>query len=99
MSSDSMLVFEEASATEMAQAFRQRVPVVKEFIPNVSADIKAAVGDWTGESRKACDAALKRLEERGEELADLLTAAAEAMDKILAEGQHAESKAFACIDS
>ena len=99
MSSDSMLVFEEASATEMAQAFRQRVPVVKEFIPNVSADIKAAVGDWTGESRKACDAALKRLEERGEELADLLTAAAEAMDKILEEGQHAESKAFACIDS
>ena len=99
MSSDSMLVFEEASATEMAQAFRQRVPVVKEFIPNVSADIKAAVGDWTGESRKACDAALKRLEERGEELADLLTAAAEAMEKILAEGQHAESKAFACIDS
>ena len=99
MSSDSMLVFEEASATEMAQDFRQRVPVVKEFIPNVSADIKAAVGDWTGESRKACDAALKRLEERGEELADLLTAAAEAMDKILEEGQHAESKAFACIDS
>ncbi|GAA9113949.1 hypothetical protein BTM330_15560 [Helicobacter pylori] len=99
MSSDSMLVFEEASATEMAQAFRQRVPVVKEFIPDVSADIKAAVGDWTGESRKACDAALKRLEERGEELADLLTAAADAMDKILAEGQHAESKAFACIDS
>ena len=99
MSSDSMLVFEEASATEMAQAFRQRVPVVKEFIPDVAADIKAAVGDWTGESRKACDAALKRLEERGEELADLLTAAAEAMDKILAEGQHAESKAFACIDS
>ena len=44
-------------------------------------------------------AALKRLEERGEELAELLTAAAEAMDKILAEGQHAESKAFACIDS
>ena len=99
MSSDSMLVFEEASATEMAQAFRQRVPVVKEFIPNVSADIKAAVGDWTGESRQACDAALKRMEERGEELAELLTAAAEAMDKILAEGQHAESKAFACIDS
>ena len=48
---------------------------------------------------RACDAALKRMEERGEELADLLTAAAEAMDKILAEGQHAESKAFACIDS
>ena len=99
MSSDSMLVFEEASATEMAQAFRQRVPVVKEFIPDVAADIKAAVGDWTGESRKACDAALKRMEERGEELADLLTAAAKAMDQILAEGQHAESKAFACIDS
>ncbi len=99
MSSDSMLVFKEASATEMAQAFRQRVPVVKEFIPDVAADIKAAVGDWTGESRQACDAALKRMEERGEELADLLTAAAEAMDKILAEGQHAESKAFACIDS
>ena len=92
MSSDSMLVFEEASATEMAQAFRQRVPVVKEFIPDVAADIKAAVGDWTGESRQACDAALKRLEERGEELAD-------AMEEILAEGQHAESKAFACIDS
>lgn len=99
MSSDSMLVFEEASATEMAQAFRQRVTVVKEFIPDVSADIKAAVGDWTGESRQACDAALKRMEERGEELADWLTAAAEAMEKILAEGQHAESKAFACIDS
>ena len=99
MSSDSMLVFKEASATEMAQAFRQRVPVVKEFIPDVAADIKAAVGDWTGESRQACDAALKRMEERGEELADLLTAAAEAMDQILAEGQHAESKAFACIDS
>lgn len=99
MSSDSMLVFKEASATEMAQAFRQRVPVVKEFIPDVAADIKAAVGDWTGESRQACDAALKRMEERGEELADLLTAAADAMDKILAEGQHAESKAFACIDS
>ena len=99
MSSDSMLVFKEASATEMAQAFRQRVPVVKEFIPDVAADIKAAVGDWTGESRQACDAALKRMEERGEELADLLTAAAEAMDKILAEGQRAESKAFACIDS
>ena len=99
MSSDSMLVFKEASATEMAQAFRQRVPVVKEFIPDVAADIKAAVGDWTGESRQACDAALKRMEERGEELADLLTAAAKAMEKILAEGQHAESKAFACIDS
>ncbi len=99
MSSDSMLVFEEASATEMAQAFRQRVPVVKEFIPDVAADIKAAVGDWTGESRQACDAALKRLEERGEELAELLTAAADAMEEILAEGQHAESKAFACIDS
>ena len=99
MSSDSMLVFKEASATEMAQAFRQRVPMVKEFIPDVAADIKAAVGDWTGESRQACDAALKRMEERGEELADLLTAAADAMDKILAEGQHAESKAFACIDS
>lgn len=99
MSSDSMLVFYEASATQMAQAFRQRVPVVKEFIPDVSAEITAAVGDWTGESRQACDAALKRLEERGEELADLLTAAADAMDKILAEGQHAESKAFACIDS
>ena len=99
MSSDSMLVFKEASATEMAQAFRQRVPVVKEFIPDVAADIKAAVGDWTGESRQACDAALKRLEERGEELAELLTAAADAMEEILAEGQHAESKAFACIDS
>ena len=99
MSSDSMLVFKEASATEMAQAFRQRVPVVKEFIPDVAADIKAAVGDWTGESRQACDAALKRMEERGEELADLLTAAADAMEKILAEGQHAESKAVACIDS
>lgn len=99
MSSDSMLVFEEASATEMAQAFRQRVPVVKEFIPDVAAEIKAAVGDWTGESRQACDAALKRLEERGEELAELLTAAADAMEEILAEGQHAESKAFACIDS
>ena len=99
MSSDSMLVFEEARATEMAQAFRQRVPVVKEFIPDVAADIKAAVGDWTGESRQACDAAVKRLEERGEELAELLTAAADAMEEILAEGQHAESKAFACIDS
>ena len=99
MSSDSMLVFEEASATEMAQAFRQRVAVVTEFIPDVAADIKAAVGDWTGESRQACDAALKRLEERGEELAELLTAAADAMEEILAEGQHAESKAFACIDS
>ena len=99
MSSDSMLVFKEASATEMAQAFRQRVPVVKEFIPDVAAEIKAAVGDWTGESRQACDAALKRLEERGEELAELLTAAADAMEEILAEGQHAESKAFACIDS
>ena len=99
MSSDSMLVFKEASATEMAQAFRQRVPVVKEFIPDVAADIKTAVGDWTGESRQACDAALKRMEERGKELADLLTAAADAMEKILAEGQHAESKAFACIDS
>ena len=43
MSSDSMLVFKEASATEMAQAFRQRVPVVKEFIPDVAADIKATV--------------------------------------------------------
>ena len=99
MSSDSMLVFKEASATEMAQAFRQRGPVVKEFIPDVAADSKAAVGDWTGESRQACDAALKRMEERGKELADLLTAAADAMEKILAEGQHAESKAFACIDS
>ena len=80
-----MLVFEEACATEMAQAFRQRVLVVKDFIPDVSADIRAAVGDWTGESRQACDGALKRLEKRGEELADVLTAAAEAMEKILAE--------------
>ena len=39
-----MLVFEEACATEMAQAFRQRVLVVKDFIPDVSADIRAAVG-------------------------------------------------------
>lgn len=68
-----MLVFEKACATEMAQAFRQRVLVVKDFIPDVSADIRAAVGDWTGESRQACDGALKRLEKRGEELADVLT--------------------------
>ncbi len=49
------LVFKEASATEMAQAFRKRVPVVKEFIPDVAADIKATVGDWTGESRLVSD--------------------------------------------
>ena len=48
MSSDSMLVFKEASATEMAQAFRKRVPVVKEFIPDVAADIKATVGRLDG---------------------------------------------------
>ena len=99
MSSDSMLVFEEASATQMAQVFRQRVSTVKDFIPDVADGVTSAVGDWTGESRRACDAALKRMEERGEELADVLTAAADAMEKILAEGQHAESKAFACIDS
>ncbi|EPD74249.1 hypothetical protein HMPREF1478_00201 [Actinomyces sp. HPA0247] len=99
MSSDSMLVFEEASANQMAQVFRQRVSTVKDFIPDVADGVHSAVGDWTGESRKACDEALKRMEKRGEELADLLTAAADAMEKILAEGQHAESKAFACIDS
>ena len=99
MSSDSMLVFQEANATQMAEVFRKRVAVVKNFIPDVSDGIKRSVGDWTGESRQACDAALKRLEERGEELAELLTAAADAMEEILAEGQHAESKAFACIDS
>ena len=98
MSSDSMLVFEEASANQMAQVFRQRVSTVKDFIPDVADGVHSAVGDWTGESRKACDEALKRMEKRGEELADLL-AAADAMEKILAEGQHAESKAFACIDS
>ena len=92
MSSDSMLVFEEASANQMAQVFRQRVSTVKDFIPDVADGVHSAVGDWTGESRKACDEALKRMEKRGEELAD-------AMEKILAEGQHAESKAFACIDS
>ena len=99
MSSDSMLVFEEASANQMAQVFRQRVSLVKDFIPDVADGVHSAVGDWTGESRQACDEALKRMETRGEELADLLTAAADAMEKILAEGQHAESKAFACIDS
>ena len=73
-----MLVFQEANATQMAEVFRKRVAVVKNFIPDVSDGIKSSVGDWTGESRQACDAALKRLEERGEELAELLTAAADA---------------------
>ena len=62
MSSDSMLVFQEANATQMAEVFRKRVAVVKNFIPDVSDGIKSSVGDWTGESRQACDAALKRLE-------------------------------------
>ncbi len=58
-----------------------------------------AVGDWTGESRTACDAAIKRLEERGEELAELLVSASRAMKEIRSAGNHAEAKAFACIDS
>ena len=99
MSSDSMPDLEEATPNPTPHPFRQRVSTVKDFIPDVADGVHSAVGDWTGESRKACDEALKRMEKRGEELADLLTAAADAMEKILAEGQHAESKAFACIDS
>ena len=99
MSSNSLLSFNDASATSLAEVFDQKAALVRAFIPDVRDSITSAVGDWTGESRTACDAALKRLEERGEELAALLTSASHAMEEIRDAGTHAEAKAFACIDS
>ena len=97
MSSNSLLSFNDASATSLANTFEQKAALVRAFIPDVRDSITSAVGDWTGESRTACDAAIKRLEERGEELAALLTSASHAMEQIRDAGMHAE--AFACIDS
>lgn len=71
MSGDSLLSFNDASATSLASTFEQKAALVRAFIPDIRDSVTSAVGDWTGESRTACDAAIKRLEERGEELAEL----------------------------
>ena len=89
------LVFHEADACAMASLFSEKAALVGSFIPDVNDAIASAVKDWTGESREASDAALKRLEERGEALCTLLTSASEAMTKIHEEGNKAEVKAFA----
>ena len=99
MSSESMLVFHEADAAAMASLFSQKAALVGNFMPDVSDTITSTVDDWTGESREACDAALKRLEERGKQLCELLTLASEAMAKIQEEGNKAEIQAFAHVDS
>lgn len=99
MSSDSMLVFREADASAMSEVFAKKATLVREFMPDVRDGVVDAVGEWTGEARTACDEALERLVRRGEELADLLQSASEAMDKIRQAGQHAETMAFAHIDS
>ncbi len=95
MSGESKLVFHEADARAMAALFSEKATLVGNFIPDVNDAITSAVKDWTGESREACDAALKRLEARGEALCTLLTSASEAMTKIHEEGNKAEVKAFA----
>lgn len=99
MSGDSMLIFHEADASAMAELFSQKATLVRNFIPDVSSAVTTAVGDWTGESREACDAALERLKKRGEELSELMTAASEASTMIKEAGNKAEAKAFAHVDS
>ena len=81
MSGESKLVFHEADARAMAALFSEKATLVGNFIPDVNDAIASAVKDWTGESREVCDAALKRLEARGEALCTLLTSASEAMTK------------------
>lgn len=65
MSSDSMLVFHEAEASEMADLFSQKAALVRDFIPDVNRAVIKAVDDWTGESRKAFAEALDAFGERG----------------------------------
>lgn len=98
MSSDSMLIFHEAEASEMANLFSQKASLVRDFIPDVNSAVTKAVDDWTGESRKAFEEALKRLEKRGEELSKLLTEASKAMEEIKEAGNKAEAKAYVYVD-
>ncbi len=98
MSGDSMLIFHEAEASEMANLFSQKASLVRDFIPDVNSAVTKAVDDWTGESRKAFEEALKRLEKRGEELSKLLTEASKAMEEIKEAGNKAEAKAYVYVD-
>lgn len=98
MSGDSMLIFHEAEASEMANLFSQKASLVRDFIPDVNSAVTKAVDDWTGESRKAFEEALKRLEKRGEELSKLLTEASKAMEEIKEAGNRAEAKAYVYVD-
>lgn len=93
-----MLVFREADASAMSEVFAKKAALMREFVPDVRDGVVSSVGDWTGEARTACDAALERLVARGEELADLLQSASGAMDEIREAGIHAEAMAFAHID-
>ena len=98
MRSDSMLVFHEAEASEMADLFSQKATLVRDFIPDVNRAVIKAVDDWTGESRKAFAEALERLEKRGEELSKVLDEASKAMEDIKAAGNKAEAKAYVYVD-
>ena len=98
MSGDSMLIFHEAEASEMANLFSQKASLVRDFIPDVNSAVTKAVDDWTGESRKAFAEALERLEKRGEELSNLLTEASKAMEEIKEAGNKAEAKAYVYVD-
>ena len=98
MSGDSMLIFHETEASEMANLFSQKASLVRDFIPDVNSAVTKAVDDWTGESRKAFEEALKRLEKRGEELSKLLTEASKAMEEIKEAGNKAEAKAYVYVD-
>lgn len=99
VSSESKLVFREADALAMADLLSERAALVRGFVPGVDDAVTGAVGDWTGQSRRACDAALKRLKERGDELSDVLASASDAMMRIREDGVEAEIQAFAHVDS
>lgn len=56
-----MLVFREADASAMSEVFAKKAALMREFVPDVRDGVVSSVGDWTGEARTACDAALERL--------------------------------------
>ncbi len=99
MSSNSVLSFNDASATTLAEVLFKKTALVRAFIPDVRDSITSAVGDWTGESRTACDAAIKRRRTRRGALAALPNIASHAMEQIRDLWHTQEAKAFACIDS
>ena len=53
MSGDSLLSFNDASATSLASTFEQKAALVRAFIPDIRDSVTNTVGDWTGESRTA----------------------------------------------